>query len=151
MGSFLWQRMVFITQTLQHLLGYLFFSNRHFSPSLRSSQFRSLDGSLDYLRKNIDKPLTLQNMADHAQLSKSHFSRLFKEQTNYTPMDYFIRLKLQRACMLLSFTQQSVQAIGLAVGYSDPYYFSRIFKKIIGTSPRAFRADPQNVYNLLPD
>ena len=66
MGSFVQQRMIFITQTVQHLLGHLFFNNRLFSPTLRSSQFHNLDGTLDYLRKNIDKPLTLQQMANHA-------------------------------------------------------------------------------------
>jgi AraC-like DNA-binding protein len=150
MGTFVWQRMIFITQTIQHLLGHLFFNNRLFSPALRSSQFRNLDSTLDYLRKNIDKPLTLQNMADQAQLSKSHFARLFKEQTNYSPIDYFIRLKLQRACMQLSLTRQTIREISLAVGYEDPYYFSRLFKKIIGKSPSQFRADPQNSYNILP-
>jgi len=151
MGSFVQQRMIFITQTIQHLLGHLFFNNRLFSPALRSSQFHNLDSTLDYLRKNIDKPLTLQQMANHAQLSKSHFARLFKEQTNYSPVDYFIRLKLQRACMQLALTRQTIRQISLAVGYTDPYYFSRLFKKIIGKSPSQFRADPQNSYTIQPN
>ena len=151
MGTFVQQRMIFITQTIQHLLGHLFFNNRLFSPALRSSEFHNLDSTLDYLRKNIDKPLTLQQMADHAQLSKSHFARLFKEQTDYSPVDYFIRLKLQRACMQLALTRQPIRQISLAVGYTDPYYFSRLFKKIIGKSPSQFRADPQNSYNIQPD
>lgn len=151
MGTFVQQRMIFITQTIQHLLGHLFFNNRLFSPVLRSSQFHNLDSTLDYLRKNIDKPLTLQQMADHAQLSKSHFARLFKEQTDYSPVDYFIRLKLQRACMQLALTRQPICQISLAVGYTDPYYFSRLFKKIIGKSPSQFRADPQNSYNIWPN
>ena len=151
MGTFVQQRMIFITQTIQHLLGHLFFNNRLFSPARRSSEFHNLDSTLDYLRKNIDKPLTLQQMADHAQLSKSHFARLFKEQTDYSPVDYFIRLKLQRACMQLALTRQTIRQISLAVGYTDPYYFSRLFKKIIGKSPSQFRADPQNSYNIQPD
>lgn len=151
MGTFVQQRMIFITQTIQHLLGHLFFNNRLFSPALRSSEFHNLDSTLDYLRKNIDKPLTLQQMADHAQLSKSHFARLFKEQTDYSPVDYFIRLKLQRACMQLALTRQPIRQISLAVGYTDPYYFSRLFKKIIGKSPSQFRADPQNSYNIWPN
>ena len=151
MGTFVWQRMIFITQTIQHLLGHLFFNNRLFSPTQRTTDFRNLDSTLDYLRKNIDKSLNLQNMADHAQLSKSHFARLFKEQTSYAPVDYFIRLKLQRACMQLSFTRQTIREISMSVGYQDPYYFSRLFKKIIGKSPSQFRADPQNSYNILPN
>ncbi|MCB0031251.1 MAG: AraC family transcriptional regulator [Anaerolineales bacterium] len=151
MGTFVEQRMIFITQTIQHLLGHLFFNNRLFSPALRSSQFHNLDSTLDYLRKNISQPLTLQQMADHAQLSKSHFARLFKEQTNYSPVEYFIRLKLQRACMQLALTRKTIREISYNLGYTDPYYFSRIFKKIIGKSPSQFRADPQYSYNTLPD
>ena len=90
-------------------------------------------------------------MADHAQLSKSHFARLFKEQTNYSPVEYFIRLKLQRACMQLALTRKTIREISYNLGYTDPYYFSRIFKKIIGKSPSQFRADPQYSYNTLPD
>ncbi|MCA9917741.1 MAG: AraC family transcriptional regulator [Anaerolineales bacterium] len=150
MGSFVQQRMIFITQTMQHLLGHLFFNNRLFSPTLRSSQFHNFDSTLDYLRKNIDKPLTLQQMADHAGLSKSHFARLFKEQTDFSPVDYFIRLKLQHACMQLTLTHQTVHQISLDLGYTDPYYFSRLFKKIIGKSPSQFRADPQSNYNIQP-
>ena len=149
MGTFVWQRMVFITQTIQHLLGHLFFNNRLFSPTQRTTDFHNLDSTLDYLRKNIDKPLTLQEMSNHAQLSKSHFARLFKEQTGYAPIDYFIRLKLQYACTQLSFTKQTIQEISFNLGYQDPYYFSRLFKKVIGKSPSQFRTDPQNSYNVL--
>jgi AraC family transcriptional regulator of arabinose operon len=143
LGSFVLQQMLYVSQTLHHLLGCLFFNNRAFSPTLRTSRFHSLSDTLDYLRKNIDQRLTLDDMCDHARLSKSHFLRLFKEQTGYSPVDYFIHLKIQHACMLLSVTRQSVQEVSLAVGYDDPYYFSRIFKKIIGVSPSKYRKGPE--------
>jgi AraC-like DNA-binding protein len=91
------------------------------------------------LQKNIHRTLTLSEMAEHAHLSKSHFSRLFKEQTGYSPMDYFIHLKIQHACMLLS-TRMKVREIALQVGYDDPYYFSHSFKKVVGISPVQYRS-----------
>lgn len=152
LGSFVLERMIYVAQTLHHLLGYLFFNNRAFSPTLRTSRFHSVSGTQDYLRQNLDQRLTLEDMASHAGLSKSHFMRLFKEQTGYSPVDYFIHLKVQRACMLLSVTRQSVYEISQAVGYEDPYYFSRIFKKIVGVSPSRYREQPQqNRVELLTD
>jgi len=142
LGSFAWQRMVHVTQTLHCLLGNLFFNNSSFSPILRTSQSRNLDRSLDYLSNNLDKTLSLQDMADQANLSKSHFSRLFREQTGFSPTDYFIHLKVQHAAMLLSFTDKTVREISYEIGYKDPYYFSRIFKKVVGLSPTDFRAHP---------
>ncbi|HML21182.1 MAG TPA: AraC family transcriptional regulator [Aggregatilinea sp.] len=143
LGSFVLQQMIYTSQTLHHLLGGLFFNNRAFSPTLRTSQFHSIRETLEYLRQNLDQRLSLDDMALHARLSKSHFLRLFKEQTGYSPMDYFIHLKMQHACMLLSITNQTIHEISLAVGYDDPYYFSRIFKKVVGVSPSRYREAPE--------
>lgn len=142
LGSFAWQRMVHVTQTLHYLLGHLFFNNSAFSPVLRSSQSHNLENTLDYLSENLSESLTLQDMADHANMSKSHFSRCFKEQTGFSPVDYFIHLKVQHAAMLLTFTNKTVREVSFEVGYEDPYYFSRIFKRIIGLSPTDFRHHP---------
>jgi transcriptional regulator GlxA family with amidase domain len=141
-GSFAWQRMAHVTQTLHYLLGNLFFSNSSFSPVLRSSQTQNLDKTLDYMSHNLDQSLSLQDLADHANLSKSHFARCFKEQTGFSPIDYFIHLKVQHAAMLLTFTDKTVREIGAEVGFDDPYYFSRTFKKILGLSPAHFRQHP---------
>ncbi len=143
LGSFVLQQMIYTSQALHHLLGCLFFNNRAFSPTLRTSQFHSIRETLEYLRQNIDRRVSLDDMAQHAHLSKSHFLRLFKEQTGYSPIDYFIHLKMQHACMLLSITHQTVHEISLAVGYEDQYYFSRIFKKVVGVSPSSYREAPE--------
>ena len=142
-GSFAWQRMVYVTQTLHHLLGRLIFHNPSFSPVLRSSQAGNLDKTLEYMSRNLHKPLKLADLATYAHMSKSHFSRSFKEQTGFSPIDYFINLKVQHAAMLLRFTDKPVREIGAAVGYKDPYYFSRIFKKVVGLAPAAFRQQPR--------
>jgi len=145
LGSFVWKRMVYVTQTLHLILGKLFFNNSSFSPVLRTSQFRNLDGTLDFLSKNIDKNISLTTMANQARLSPSHFSRRFKEQTGFSPVDYFIHLKMQHAAMLLSFSNKTVREISFELGYRDPYYFSRIFKRVIGYSPTEFRDLPQEL------
>jgi len=138
-GGFVLHQLIYCSQILHHLLGRLFFNNNAFSPVLRTSRFHSLESTLRFLQQNVSQPLTLSEMAQHAGLSNSHFSHLFKQQTGYTPVDYFIHLKIQHACTLLSLTQKTIQEIAHDIGYDDPYYFSRIFKKTMGVSPRGYR------------
>ncbi len=146
MTGFVLERMVYASQTLHHLLGCLFFNNRAFSPTLQTSHFHNLDATLVYLSNNVHKPLTLAEMARHADLSPSHFSRLFKEQTSYSPIDYFIHLKVQHACRLLFLTNLTVYEIGYELGYEDSAYFSRLFKKVVGMSPTVYRNKPRGEF-----
>ncbi|HLA42747.1 MAG TPA: AraC family transcriptional regulator [Aggregatilineales bacterium] len=141
-GGFVLYRLIYCTQVLHHLLGQAFFNNDFFSPTQRSSSFHSLHSTLTFLHQNINQNLKLSDMADHAGLSISHFSFLFKQQTGYSPMDYFIHLKMQRASAMLSLTDQTIHEIAFEIGYDDPYYFSRLFKKVMGVSPRHYRESP---------
>jgi AraC family transcriptional regulator, arabinose operon regulatory protein len=143
MTGFVLERMIYASQTLHHLLACLFFNNHAFSPTLQTSHFRNLDSTLAYMHQNVHKPLTLAEMARHADLSTSHFSRLFKEQTSYSPIDYFIQLKVQHACQLLFLTRLTVREVGYELGYEDPAYFSRLFKKVVGMSPNQYRNKPR--------
>jgi AraC family transcriptional regulator, arabinose operon regulatory protein len=141
--GFVLERIIYASQTLHHLLACLFFNNRAFSPTLQTSRFHNLDSTLAFLQQNVHNSLSLAEMAEHADLSPSHFSRLFKEQTSYSPMDYFIHLKIQHACKLLFLTRMTVREIGYELGYEDPCYFSRLFKKIVGISPIQYRNKPR--------
>jgi AraC family transcriptional regulator, arabinose operon regulatory protein len=138
-ASFVIQRLIYSAQTLHHLLGCLFFDNPAFSPTLQTSRFHSLETTIAFLHHHIESNLTLEAMAGHANLSVSHFSRLFREQTGYSPLNYFIHLKMQRACVLLSVSSKTIREISYEMGYDDPYYFSRLFKKVIGLSPSEYR------------
>jgi AraC family transcriptional regulator of arabinose operon len=141
--GFVQQRLIFSAKTLQHLLAELYFNNIAFSPTTRTSRFRNLEPTLSFLYENLHRPISLAEMAAHAELSESHFSRLFKEQTGHSPVDYFIYLKMQHACSMLTLTRSTIHEIGSALGYNDAYYFSRLFKKVIGVSPREYRSTPQ--------
>jgi AraC family transcriptional regulator of arabinose operon len=67
------------------------------------------------------------------------FSDLFKRHYGTSPMAYFSELRMQRARELLSFTKMSVKEIAAELGFDDPLYFSRAFKKVSGMSPRDYR------------
>ncbi len=92
-----------------------------------------------YMKENTSGSLTLNEMADYAKLSVSRFSQLFKEQTGHSPVDFYIRIKLQRAAQLLTSTSLKVQDIATLCGWDNAFYFSRSFKQINGYSPKKYR------------
>lgn len=138
-GGFIVHRLIYCAQVLHHLLGRLFFNNACYSPLQRTRHLRTLEPTLTFLHQNIHRKLTLREIAEHAGLSVSYVSSLFKQQTGMSPMDYLIHLKMQHACALLSLQQKGVHEVAYEIGYTDPYYFSRIFKKVIGASPLHYR------------
>lgn len=92
-----------------------------------------------FMKSNLNCLLTLQEMAQQNNLSASHFSSLFRKSTGMSPLDYFIHLKLQKACLLLYSTNMKVKNVAVEIGYEDPYYFSRLFKKYMNVSPDQYR------------
>jgi len=93
----------------------------------------------DYLRDNLASQISVAELARQASLSASHFSALFKASTGIGVVEYVRRLRSARARELLITTDASVADIGLSVGYGDPFYFSRQFRLVNGTSPSEFR------------
>jgi AraC-like DNA-binding protein len=98
------------------------------------------DDAIHFMRENISRQLTLNDLSAFAGLSPSHFSSVFREKTGYSPLSYFSHLKIQEACHLLDFTTYKVNQISQMTGYSDPLYFTRIFTKTMGISPREYRS-----------
>ena len=84
---------------------------------------------------------TLEDFAQIAGMSASHFSAVFRQKLQSTPVHFFTFLKMQRACYLLEFTTLRVKEVAFQMGYHDPYHFSRVFTNIMGKSPRDFRND----------
>ena len=104
----------------------------------------SISSTILYMRKNLGAKITLEDLALINNLSPSHFSLLFKKSTGMAPLDYFIHLKLQQACLLLITSEVKVKIIAADLGYDDPYYFSRLFKKHMKISPLQYRSSPQS-------
>ncbi|RFS21980.1 AraC family transcriptional regulator [Chitinophaga silvatica] len=98
-----------------------------------------VDTAINYMNQHLDKLITLQQMAIAVNLSQSHFSFLFKNGTGYSPIEYFNHLKVQQACQYLLFTTLRIKEIAIQLGISDPYYFSRMFTKVMGISPNQYR------------
>jgi len=137
--GFTQQSIICASQAIRHILGLLFFNNRAFHPRTKTASASCLDVTMDLMRRHEDSSLTVEEMARQAGLSPTHFSRLFSQHTGFSPMEYFIRMKMQRACRFLTLTPLSVKEVANRLGYDDPYYFSRSFRKIMGVPPRVYR------------
>lgn len=95
--------------------------------------------SITYMKKNVDQKVTIKELANLTNYSVTHYSQLFREQTGYSPIQYFLRLKIQLACQYLYFSKLSMKEICKNIGIEDPYYFSRLFKKQMSLSPKQYR------------
>tara|TARA_B110000977_G_scaffold141075_1_gene179048 strand:+ start:18 stop:890 length:873 start_codon:yes stop_codon:yes gene_type:complete len=100
----------------------------------------NLDDIEELMTMHIESSLDLESLAAQAQLSKYHFSRKFKQLTGHSPIQHFLHLKIQHACLLLDTSENSIKQIADEVGYGDAYYFSRLFKQVMGVSPSGYRS-----------
>lgn len=82
---------------------------------------------------------SVSKLAQQLNFSLDHFIRLFKAQTNQTPNEYIVNSRIMAAQSLLLRTNLTIQEIANTLDYSDPYYFSKQFKKVSGISPRRYR------------
>jgi len=97
--------------------------------------------SINYMKEHLDQPLRAATLAAVAKMSLPHYFVIFKRCTGSTPIDYFIRLRMERARELLATTSCSVKEIAGLLGYDDPLYFSRVFKAVNLTTPTLYRAN----------
>lgn len=110
-----------------------------FASAHHTLQKDAVDTSIEYMQQHLDVSLTLEQMASAINLSVSHYSSIFRKKTGYSPVVYFNHLKIQHACQYLQFTTLRINEISSKVGIEDPYYFSRMFTKIMGISPQEYR------------
>jgi transcriptional regulator GlxA family with amidase domain len=95
--------------------------------------------SIAYMVEHLNQPLQVSTLAAQASVSPSHYFALFKRQTGTAPMDFFIRLRMNHARQLLDSTCSSVKEVAAAMGYDDPFYFSRVFKSVHSVAPAEYR------------
>lgn len=94
---------------------------------------------LEYLAEHLADRITLDDLARWSGYSAQHLNRLCGESLGLTPLQYLMQMRIERARAMLSECRLTVAAIGKAVGFDDPYYFSRAFKQHTGLSPRQYQ------------
>ncbi|TRX50244.1 helix-turn-helix domain-containing protein [Fulvivirga sp. M361] len=93
----------------------------------------------EYLNSNIYNTLTMNDIISEFGKSSSTLFTIFKERTGYSIMYFFSLIKIQKACELMNLTTLSIKEISYQLDYQDPLYFSRVFKKFMGVSPREYK------------
>lgn len=86
-----------------------------------------------------DPELRLEQVAAHVGLSIDHFGRVFRAAMEMSPMHYLQMVRVEHSRFLLRHTRLTIGEIAAEAGFTDPYYFSRVFRKVTGTSPRNYR------------
>ena len=92
-----------------------------------------------YVQERIDGPISLDDLAHIAGVSRFHFHRQFRKSTGVTPHAYVLRARIERAKVLLTGSDLTIGEVSGAVGFADQSHFSNIFRKLTAMTPRGFR------------
>lgn len=106
---------------------------------LKKAGNENINKAKTYIHGHYKQSLSLEEVAAHIELTPTYFTKIFKEQTKLTFIDYVTTYRIERAKELLNNTNLSLKEIAYEVGYKNPNYFSRVFKKIAKCSPKKYR------------
>ena len=109
----------------------------------RTAKSQYLNRVITYMRDQLQENLTLTRIAREAGLSESYLNAVFKECVKCAPMDYYINMKMDKACYLLCNTDMHIYQVAQYLGYDNQYYFSRAFKKVLGVPPKKYKEMPR--------
>jgi AraC-like DNA-binding protein len=105
-----------------------------------SSDLR-MEKALAFMRQHLHKNITMTQLAQAADLSPNYFREQFRSHFGKNPHRYFIEMKIKRATEWLTETDESIKDIAAALGYCDPFAFSKQFKAVTGVAPSALKRD----------
>lgn len=94
---------------------------------------------VDYMKENYVQHISVDEIARHAFMSVTYVTKIFREIMGDTPINYLISIRLGHAAELLKEGNLTIQAVSKQVGYDDPYYFSKLFKRRYGVSPTEYK------------
>lgn len=106
----------------------------------KSSRELNVENIINLMLARLTESCTLDELAAEAHMARTTFSRHFREKTGYPPIDYYLRLKIQKACELLETTDMQIAEVSHFLGYTDSHYFSRLFKKYMAVAPSHYRS-----------
>lgn len=95
--------------------------------------------SISYIQRHLQEEIKMHDVAEHVQLSRSHFSALFKQAMGKTFLEYVIEKRMERATEIIRETNKKLYEVANEVGFSDYKYFTRCFKEYVGTTPKEWR------------
>ena len=115
-----------------------------FIPKHLTSSHKSVQAMIDYTESHYREDISIQDLAEHCSINANYASQLFKHETGISFISFLTALRMEHAEWLLSHTADPVFQIADAVGYSDYFYFARVFKKVKGYTPTSYRKSLKN-------
>ena len=106
-----------------------------------SMENRYLADMKNYISENWNKKINIEDVTSAARLSRSYGAAFFKEHTGMAVMNYIIRVRISKACEMLKYSDDMIYEIAEKTGFKDLYYFSNMFKKTVGMSPKKYREE----------
>ncbi|MGE8496370.1 MAG: AraC family ligand binding domain-containing protein [Pseudomonas sp.] len=107
---------------------------------LKSGRVLDVDAVEAVMRAHLHDTLNLDELAAQFKLSRFHFAKTYRDLTGHAPIQAFIQMKMAHACRLLDEGDQGIRQVAEQLGYEDVYYFSRLFRKVVGMAPSHYRA-----------
>ncbi|MFW2488801.1 AraC family transcriptional regulator [Clostridium chromiireducens] len=95
--------------------------------------------AINYIEKNYDNNISVEDIAKWCNLDRSYFGKIFKSSMKTTPQEFLIKYRLSKACEMLKCNNASIKEIAELTGYPNQFYFSRAFKEVYAMSPRKWR------------
>lgn len=132
--------LLYSSSVFHYFLGSLCFSGQYRSTSCdRQQQIDIVDAAIHYMKENISKKLSVEEISNYLGYSTSHLSTLFTRRLGCPPISYLNRIRIQRACQLLDETDIKINQLCFKVGITDCYYFSRLFRNEMSMSPSEYK------------
>jgi len=100
---------------------------------------QDISKAIDFIKKNYYTVISVEEISDHVGLSKSYLNKKFKAYTHLPPINYLNSYRIEKSLYLLQHTKKSVKEIALELGFSNPNYFCKVFRKATGISPSMFK------------
>jgi AraC family transcriptional regulator of arabinose operon len=131
-------QLIYAAHSLAHLMGWILRhkdEHGYGAPNVREQ----IDRSVEFMKGHVSEPLQVATLAALVNLSRSHYTTLFRRVTGYAPLSYLNHLRMQRAVQLLNGSDLPIKQISDQLGFSEQFYFSRAFSKMHNHSPTEHR------------
>jgi AraC-like DNA-binding protein len=140
-----WEEFCYLCQLAAAMISLIPGAVKQAAGSLTANGNRGIEAAVAYMKNHLRESVTLEELAGAAGFSPSHLHYLFRKYSDYAPVEYFLRMKIQAAAKDIFFSGLAIRKIAESYGIEDPYYFSRLFKKITGLSPLQYRNSPLHI------